>query len=78
MDHCPNRVPSLFTAKGLCPFQNPLNIVLEQPCAKNGSLFIPRPTKWGQGVLALPWMSVRPSGICIFVSRAEQNSVTRA
>ena len=39
MSHCLNRVPSPFTAKGLRPFRNPMNIVLEQPRAKNGSLF---------------------------------------
>ena len=39
VSHCLSRVPSPFTAKGLCPFRNPINIVLEQPRAKNGSLF---------------------------------------
>ena len=34
-----NRVPSPLTAEGLCLFRNPKNIVLEQPRAKNGSLF---------------------------------------
>ena len=39
VSHCLNRVPSSFTAKGLCPFRNPKNIVLEQSGAKNGSVF---------------------------------------
>ena len=38
MSHHLNCVQSPFTAKGLRPFQNPINIVLEQPRAKNGSL----------------------------------------
>ena len=32
---CLNCVQSPFTAKGLSPFRNPMNIVLEQPRAKN-------------------------------------------
>ena len=39
MGHCLNRVPSPFMAKGLCHFRNPMNIVSEQPRAKNRSLF---------------------------------------
>ena len=39
MSHRLNCVQSPFTAKGLCAFRNPMNIVLEQPRAKNGSLF---------------------------------------
>ena len=38
VSHRLNCVQSLFTA-GLRPFRNPMNIVLEQPRAKNGSLF---------------------------------------
>ena len=39
MSHRLNCVQSPFTAKGLCPFRNPMNIVLEQLRAKNGSPF---------------------------------------
>ena len=39
MSHRLNCVQSPFTAKGLPPFRNPMNIDLEQPRAKNGSLF---------------------------------------
>ena len=39
MSHRLNCVQSPFTAKGDTPFRNPRNIVLEQPRAKNGSLF---------------------------------------
>ena len=39
MSHRLNCVQSPFTAKGLRPFRKPINVVSEQPRAKNGSLF---------------------------------------
>ena len=40
MSHRLNCVQSPFMAKEHSPFRSPMNIVLEQPRAKNGSLFM--------------------------------------